>query len=425
MVSTAGPLSFAEELFWTAYLLEDHSPAYHIPLVLRLEGRLDLPSLEAALGVVVNRHDILRTRYPMGAEGEPFAVVDEPAKIVLTPVEVSGEPEGFLARAALEPFDLETGPLIRWHLCRTAAEEHYLQLTLHHIVTDGWSTANLYRELTEAYAALACGEEPKLPELTVQYRDHALWQRDQRERFERQLDYWEKALAGVPRGVTLPADRPRYHRSHVPAGHFALSLPKAALLGLARTSNVTLFMVLVAAYAVVLSRRSGETQVVLGTPVAGRRTVQSEQLIGCFINTLAVRTELSGDPTFSQLLHQVRDRMLDAYDNQDVPFKHVTDRLASGSHDPFFRVWLALLNTDEPTLELPGLLVEQLPANTDMTKFDVSFYVCEEDDDLVLEVVYATSLFHESTVRAIADDFAALLVAAVAEPGRRISGLVP
>lgn len=421
-----GPLSFVEERFWTAYHLEDRSTAYHVPVTLRLKGELVVPALAGALEAVVARHAVLRTRYPVDPEGEPVAVVDDPRPVPLHVEETAAdELRSALDHATAQPFDLETGPLIRARLLKVAADEHYLHLVLHHIVADAWSVAILLRELTTGYNASLQGIRPALPPITCQYRDFARWQRAQAERFARQVEHWQRELGGAPRELGLPTDRPRprQHRPQVPGRCFAVEFPKAAVLDLAQRTGATLFMVALAAYAVVLGRRAACDDVVVGTPVAGRRHEGDEPLVGCFINTLVMRVDLRGDPSFTELLTRVRDRALRAYDNQDVPFQHVAERVAErvGGRRSLFQVWLALQNVPDAPLVMSGLEVEEPADVVEATKFDITCHLVEGADRLALRVEYDTSLFEERTVRALADEFAAVLAAAAADPDRRLS----
>lgn len=418
-----GPLSFAEQRFWMAYALEDQSPAYHVPITLRLRGILDVPALTAALRTIVTRHSILRTRYPVGPEGEPVAVVDEPRPFNLDVVDAGGDPQTLLDRAGGEPFDLEAGPLIRALLLNLGDDEHYLHITLHHIVTDAWSIGILLHELTTLYTANTQGVQPVLPELTVRYRDHALWQSAQTARFARQAVYWQQALSGVPRELRLPTDRPRHRQAQAPGDCFTVAFNKKAVLELAQQTGTTPFMVLLAAYSTVLGRHAGSADVMVGTPVAGRQSSGVEPLIGCFINTLAMRTDLSGDPTFRELLARVREWTLRAYDNQDVPFQQVAERVGerTDGRKSLFQAWLALQNVPDSALEMAGLVVEEMADVIDATKFDVTFHLKEAGDHLEIRVEYDTLLFDERTVRGFADDFVAVLAAAAAEPDRRLS----
>ncbi|MET9686100.1 condensation domain-containing protein [Streptomyces coeruleorubidus] len=420
-----GPLSFPEERFWIAYTFEDQSSAYHVPVTLHLKGALSVPALRDALRTLTARHSILRTRYPIGPEGEPIAVVGDCESVDLPCQDVEGYPWELLDRAAARPFDLEVDAPIRPVLLRLSDDEHYLHITLHHIVTDAWSTNILLRELTSAYTAHARGEQPRLARLTVQYRDHARWQRAQAERFARQLAYWQETLDGVPRDLGLPTDRPRppEHRSLVPGRCFTAAIPADPALQLAQRTGTTLFMVVLAAYSAVLGRRAGRQDIVVGTPMAGRPDPAVDPLIGCFINTLAMRTDLSGDPTVAELLSRVRERTLHAYENQDVPFQQVIEHVGkrTGGRKALFQAWLALQNVPDAPLEMAGLQVEETADVIEATKFDVTFHLLPAGDRFELRVEYDSSLFDEVTVRGLAHEFSAWLAAAAADPDRRLS----
>jgi hypothetical protein len=420
-----GPLSFPEERFWIAYTFEDQSSAYHVPVTLHLKGALSVPALTEALRTLTARHSILRTRYPIGPEGEPVAVVGASESVDLPCLDVAGDPSELLDRATAAPFDLEVDAPIRALLLRLSDEEHYLHITLHHIVTDAWSTNILLQELTTAYTAHARGEQPALPALTVQYRDHAHWQRSQAARFNRQLAYWHETLAGLPRGLGLPTDRPRpaEHRPLVPGRCITTAIPADPALQLTQRTGTTLFMVLLAAYSAVLGRRAGHQDVVVGTPVAGRPDPAVDPVIGCFINTLAMRTDLSGDPTVAELLSRVRERTLHAYENQDVPFQQVVERVGerTDGRKALFQAWLALQNVPDAPLEMAGLEVEEAADVIEATKFDLTFHLLPAGDRLELRVEYDTSLFDEERVRGLVEEFSAFFTAAAADPDRRLS----
>lgn len=421
----SGPLSFPEERFWIAYSFEDQSSAYHVPVTLHLRGALSVPALTEALRTLTVRHSILRTRYPIGPEGEPIAVVGDPEPVELPCRDLEGDVWELLDRAAAAPFDLEVDAPIRTVLLKASDDEHYLHVTLHHIVTDAWSTNILLQELTTAYSEHVRGERPGLPELTVQYRDHARWQRTQAEPFARQLAYWQETLDGVPRDLGLPTDRPRptAHRPLVPGRCITTAIPADPALRLTRGTGTTLFMVLLAAYSAVLGRRAGRQDVVVGTPVAGRPDPAVDPLIGCFINTLAMRTDLSGDPTVAELLSRVRERTLHAYENQDVPFQQVIERVGerTDGRKALFQTWLALQNVPDAPLEMAGLEVEEAADVIEATKFDITFHLLPAGNRLELRVEYDTSLFDEETVRGLAEEFNAFLTAAAADPDRRLS----
>ncbi|MGK4580331.1 amino acid adenylation domain-containing protein [Kitasatospora sp. HPMI-4] len=421
--SGEGPLSFAEERFWLAYTLEDRSPAYHVPLTLHLRGDLDVPALAEALGTLIDRHAILRTRYPLDAEGDPVSLVDEPKRFHLDAVDLDGDLRAVLDRLSAEPFDLEDGPLFRPVLLKAADDEHYLSLVMHHIITDGWSIGTLLRELAAAYTALTRGERPSLPGNALQYRDHARAQRGRADRLAGQLEYWERALEGAPAELGLPTDRPRQETSE--GRFFTVAFPGRDARGLARRTGSTLFMVLLAAYSAVLGGYAGSEDVVVGTPVAGREDLATEPLLGCFINTLAMRTDLSGDPTFEQLLGRVRESTLRAYDHQEVPFQQVAERVVERveGRSSLFRVWLELQNYPDSPLDMAGLKAEELAEDLETAKFDLAFHLAETGEELELKVKYDALLFDERTMRGYADRFVALLSAAAGDPARRLSEL--
>jgi Condensation domain len=419
-------LSASEERFWMTYMLEDRSSAYHLPATLRLTGPLDVSALEKALRTVIARHDILRTRYPVSSDGELTAVVDELRECTLGIVVADNDPQDFLSAASAEPFDLESGPLIRPLLLRTNKDEHYFHATLLHIIADGWSIGNFLSELTAVYNACKRGVIPALPELTMQYRDYALQQRARVKDFRPQVEYWQCALSGVPGELGLPTDRPRRLHSKVPGRDLILTFPKGPASELARNTRTTLYMVLLAAYSTVLGHRAGSEDVVVGTPVAGRHSPDTEPLIGCFINTLVMRTDLSGDPTFRELLARVRGWMLRAYDNQDVPFQEVSAHVGvrPDVRNTLIQAWMTLQNFPDWSVEMADLGVEVIPLTTDETKFDITFNLAVSNEDMELEVKYDSSIFDEKTVHSFAREFIDVLEIATDEPNRRLSEII-
>jgi Condensation domain len=419
-------LSPAEERFWITYMLEGQSSAYHIPATLHLTGPLDVPALEEALRTVIARHDILRTRYPVAPDGELTAVVDEPGPCTL-PVVTAEHAVDFLCCATAERFDLETGPLMRPVLLKRGDNEHYFHVTFLHIITDGWSIVNFLTELTAAYNAYAGGTQPSLPELTIQYRDYALGQRENDEQHDRQAAYWQRALCGAPTALGLRTDRPRQPHASVPGKNVLLTLPSGPALELARLTKTTLFMTLLGAYSIVLGQHANSEDVIVGTPVAGRRNSATEPLLGCFINTLAMRTDLSGDPTFRELMTRIRKYTLGAYDNQDVPFQRVADAIEgerNGVRSSLIQALLVLQNFPGEPPEMAGLTVEEVPITTDETKVDITFYIIPADDYLELEIEYDSSLFDEATAREFATEFTGILGAAAEDPNRRLSEVI-
>jgi amino acid adenylation domain-containing protein len=433
------PLSYAQQRLWFLDRLEPGSPAWNIPTPLRLEGALDVPALEAALGTIIRRHEALRTRFAL-VEGQAVQVIDPPAPFVLPVLDLEplagdeqrDEVKRLVAEESSRPFDLARGPLMRAQLLRLGAREHVLLLTLHHIVADGWSLGVLTRELTALYAAYAAGEEPTLPDLPVQYADYAAWQRQwlQGAVLETQLSYWKTQLAEVPAVLDLPTDRPRpkvlSHRGAF--GQFRLSRPLSdALRALSRQEGATLFMTLLAAFQTLLHRYSRQTDICVGTPIAGRRRVEVEGLIGFFLNTLVLRADLSDQPTFRQLLRRVRETTLGAYAHQDIPFEMLIEALQperSTSHTPFFQAVFALQNTPKGELQLPGLTLSPLAFKREMVKADLSLSLTETDDGLTAELGYNTDLFDRATALRIAAHFETLLTALAADPDRPV-GQIP
>ncbi|HEX7240318.1 MAG TPA: condensation domain-containing protein, partial [Longimicrobiaceae bacterium] len=343
------PLSFAQRRLWLVDRLQPGSPAYNMPFALRLRGALEPALLERALAVVVRRHEALRTVFA-AVDGEPAQTALEAVPAAVPVADLRGLPDAgaeALRRAeeeALRPFDLAAGPLLRSMLLRLADDEWALLFTLHHAVGDGWSMELLVREVSEAYGALMEGREPRLPHLPVQYADYAVWQRSwlTGEVLERQLGWWRERLAGAPPLLELPTDRPRPTVQGPRGGSVPLVLAPdvaAALRALARREGATPFMALLAAWQLLLGRYAGQDDVVVGTPVAGRTRVETEPLIGFFVNTLALRGDLSGGPGFREVLGRAREATLGAFGHQDVPFERLVEELAperSLAHSPLF-----------------------------------------------------------------------------------------
>ncbi|OLF06967.1 hypothetical protein BLA60_29345 [Actinophytocola xinjiangensis] len=411
------PLSPTQAGLWFLHQLDGPSATYNIPVVWRLRGALDVAALRASVADVVARHEILRTTFPV-VDGDPCQRVgtDVPDVRVLD----DADPVA-LAR---EPFDLATEPPLRTTLVR-AGEDHLLVLLLHHIAGDGWSLRPLLADLAAAYAARLAGDSPEWTPLPVQYADHALWQhRVLDEVSDDQYEHWRTTLAGAPAELALPADRPR---PAVPS-HRGATVPVVVtpqlhreLTEFAAAERVTLFMVLHAAFAALLTRHGAGTDVPVGTPVAGRADAALDELVGYFVNTLVLRTDTSGDPTFGELLGRVRATDLAAYDHQDLPFDRLVERLnpvRSTAHHPLFQVMVALRQDVEDTLpDLPGLSVSTVDAPTGVAKFDLSLLLDERRDGGVTGVLeYATDLFDAATAQALAQRFVRLLTGAVRSP---------
>jgi amino acid adenylation domain-containing protein len=429
------PLSLQQQRMWFLHQMDPASPAYTLPAAYRLRGALDVEALRRAVDQVARRHEALRTVFPE-RDGEPVQVVRPPAPVPMPVDDLSGA-EGGEARMkalALEearlPFDLAGGPLFRARLIRLAADEHLLLLVMHHIVSDGWSFGVLLREVSALYAAFAEGREPALPALPVQYADFAAWQRQQPgSALRAPLAYWMERLEGAPAVLELPTDRPRPAVRGPRGAREAAVLPTELLervTALARAEGATAYMVMLAAYALLLSRWSGQDDVVVGSPVAGRSWSQVEPLIGFFVNTVAVRAELGGAPTFRQLLARVREATLGAMAHQELPFEKLVDEMKverSLGHSPVFQAMFALQNFELGAIDLGGVRGEPVALDAGVSKIDLSLYAVPKPEGLVCTAVYASDLFDAATVRRMLGHFRALLEAAAADPSRPVAEL--
>ncbi|HEX2091053.1 MAG TPA: condensation domain-containing protein, partial [Longimicrobiaceae bacterium] len=429
------PLSFAQERLWFLEQLEPGTALYNIPLATRLSGALDVPALERAFGEIVRRHEALRTTF-RAVEGAAVQVVHPPREVKLTVEDLTGAPPeerdavvGHIAREeGLRPFDLVRGPLFRVRLLRLDREEHALLVTMHHIVSDGWSVGVLDRELAVLYGAFARGEPSPLPNPEIQYADFALWQRERLrgEVLDRLIAYWRDRLAGAPTVLELPVDHPRPAVPRRRGAAEAVALDpelSGRLRSLARREGATLYMVLLAAWSALLSRYSGEEDVVVGAPVAGRTRGEVEPLIGFFVNTLALRTDLSGDPCFRELLARVRQATLTAYEHQELPFERLVGELAperSLAHTPLFQVLLSL-QEEQPAPTFPGLRAWPLEVEHGMAKFDLSLRAADRAEGLRFSLQYATELFEGATVRRMLGHLRTFLEAVATHPERRLS----
>ncbi|GAA1352273.1 non-ribosomal peptide synthetase [Saccharothrix algeriensis] len=431
----AYPLSFGQQRLWFLDRLSPGGAAYTIPLALRLRGPLDVAALRGALDGVVARHAALRTTFP-DSGGEPVQLVAPTGAVGLTRHELPDGDRDAAARAFADRrgavgFDLQRGPLFTADLGRFADDDHVLVLCLHHIVADAWSLSVLLAELGENYAAALAGRVPDRPEPRLQYPDFAVWQRDRMgdEVAAAHLDHWARHLAGAPELLTLPTDRPRpavathrgaLHHREVPAADVA------ALERLARAHGATLFMVLMAGFTARLGRLAGQDDVVVGTPVAGRSHPDLEGLIGFFVNTLALRTSVAGDPTFAELLDRVRATTVEGLAHADLPFERLVEHLSpqrSLGHAPLFQAQLILQNTPPLDVGLPGVRATAITPDPGVSKVDITLAAEHRGGALALGVEYSTDLFDEATVAEFTDRLVALLAAAARDPGRRVSEL--
>ncbi len=432
------PTSFAQQRLWFVHQLEPDSPSYNVTTALWLSGTLDVSALERSLETVVARHEVLRTTFRL-AEGEPVQVVAPELRLELPIADRSAVPAAerkaevrrLIQEEVRRPFDLERGPLLRARLIRLAPDEHALILIVHHIVFDGWSVGVLSRELSECYRAFERGETPRLPELPVQYADYAVWQREwlSGESFERQLAYWRTQLAGAPAVLELPTDfpRPRVQSYRGATERRVLSRPLLEKLKrLSQQEGATLFMTLLAGFQLLLSRYSGQEDIVVGSPIANRTRSELEHLIGFFVNSLALRTDLSGDPSFRELLRRVREVALGAYGNQDIPFERLVGEIHPervGDRNPLFQVMFALQNTPRAALTLEGIKLRSLPRRTETSKFDLTLHMHQDPQGLTASLEFNTDLFEVGTITRMLGHLERLFEEVVADPDRRLSAL--
>jgi amino acid adenylation domain-containing protein/non-ribosomal peptide synthase protein (TIGR01720 family) len=432
------PLSFAQQRLWLIDQLEPDSPLYNLSMALRASGPLDTMALACSLGEIVRRHEALRTVFTT-VDGEPVQVVRPPGPFLLPVVDLSALPKtprealalALTAEEARRPFDLSQGPLFRASLLRMGPEDHMALVTMHHIVGDGWSLGILVREVTALYTAHGEGRLSPLPELPVQYADFAVWQRSclQGEVLEGEIAYWRGQLAGLPAVLELPADRPRpavqSFRGAVRPVRFSAELTRR-VQALGRREGATPFMVLLAGFMILLSRYSGHSDLVVGSPVAGRNRMEIEDLIGFFVNTLVLRGNLSGEPSFAELLGRVRETALAAQVHQDLPFDRLVEELAperSLAHTPLFQAMFALQNAPVASLEIEDLRLRPVDVEATTAKFDLTLTLEEHDGGLSGTVEYATDLFDGTTIDRLIAGFERLLAAALIAPERSIQEL--
>ncbi|HWS56339.1 MAG TPA: amino acid adenylation domain-containing protein, partial [Pyrinomonadaceae bacterium] len=431
-------LSFAQLRLWFVSRFEPDTSVYNIPVALRFDGRLDAAALAESLRAIVRRHEVLRTSF-RDAGREPAQVVEPEVDFDLPITDLSRLPESereaealrLARREAARPFDLTRAPLVRARLVRLREVEHVLLLTMHHIVSDGWSLGVVVKELAALYGAFSAGEPSPLAPLPIQYADFAHWQRRLLggEALEKRLAYWRRRLAGAPPVLELPTDRPRpaaqTHRGRTLT--FDIPGPVAALLkALSRRENATLHMTLLACFKALLYRYTGQPEVVVGSPVAGRQRAEVEPLIGFFVNMLPLNTRLDGDLTFNELLARVRSLTLEAYAHQDVPFEKLVEELRperSLSHAPFFQVAFALQNAPRAEPRLPGVTLSQFEVERATAKYDLTLMMAEGEGGLSASFEYSTDLFDATTIRRMSDNFGVLLAGVAADPGRRLSEL--
>jgi len=432
------PLSYAQQRLWFIDQLEPGNPLYNIPAMYRLRGKLHIPALEKTINQIVRRHESLRTTF-CSIDGNPAALITPELQLPL-PItlrrglsvqEREVEIEQFARQQAIQPFDLSTGPLLRFSLLELAEDEHVLVVILHHIVGDGWSGSLLAAEMAALYEACVDNRPCPLPELKIQYPDFAVWQRHwmQGERLDRQLAYWRQSLADAPPVLELPTDHSRPAGQNHRGAIETRVIPPGLLdrvRDLSQAEGATLFMTLLAAFQLLLSRYSGQEDIVVGTTIAGRNYSEIEPLIGLFVNTLPLRTDLSKDPSFRELLARVKQASLDAYDHQEIPFEKLVEELQperSLSYNPIFQVLFGLQNLPRTAFEVSGLKVERERLHPGTSMFDMSWFAFETVEGLLLRVEYDTDLFEAAAIARALSHYEQLLAGIVAHPEHRISEL--
>src|SRR5579859_2038844 len=429
------PLSYEQERLWFLSQLRPEGTEYNIPGAVRLVGVLDLATVERSLAAIAARHEVLRTTFEM-QDGQPFQVIHPAQEFSLPLIDLrdTAEPDRaareWLIQEALRPFVLATGPLWRASVLRVGKEDHVLSLSMHHIISDGWSIGVFVGEFVTLYETAVRGQEAVLPALPVQYADYALWQRDwlQGRVLTRHVDYWRSQLAELPT-LQLPTDHARPAVQSTCGAGLNWELSQELLADLKMLSNEqgsTLFMTLLAAFQVLLSRYSGQTDIAVGSPIANRTRNELEGLIGFFVNTLVLRSHWSGDVRFVDLLAQVREVCLGAYAHQDLPFEKLVAELQpvrDMSRSPLFQVMFVLQNTPQSDLHLPDLRVVGFQIDTTTAQFDLTLFMTETPQGLSASLEYNTDLFDAETIVRMAEHFQTLLAGIVADPQRRLSEL--
>lgn len=429
------PSSFGQDRLWFIHQWEPESPAYNLPQAVQLRGLLNIDALERSLNTIVQRHETLRTRFPV-TEGQPSLAVD-PALALRIPVEdlralppADLEPalQRRLVEEARRPFDLAGGPLLRTHLFLTGPDTSVMLLTMHHIVSDGWSNGVLVRELGALYRAFAAGQPAQLPALPIQYADYAAWQRDwlQGTQLERQIRYWRNQLSGAPTKLELPTDYPRPARQTYTGARHAVQIGREqteALKRLSQREGASLFMTLLSLFEALLLHYSGQRDLLVGSPVANRNRAEVEGLIGFFVNTLVLRADLRGRPTFRELIQRARKTTLEAQDHQDLPFERLIEALGveiDTSRNPLFQVMFALQNAPLPRLSSPELTIAPLEIDVGVALFDLSLDLYETPDGLRGWFEYNTDLFDAATVARMAGHYLRLADLLLDQPDQAV-----
>ncbi len=430
-------LSFAQQRLWFLAQLEGQSATYNMPTVLHLKGELDHEALERSMETLIKRHDSLRLCFPEVDGQATVIIIDVYNPVIFTDLsglsddEQQSQKEALIESHAQVPFDITTGPLFRLRLIKLSDEEHILLFNMHHIISDGWSIGVLIREWSALYSAYYCDQESELQELSIQYTDYAVWQRNwlRGEVLDRQCVYWREKLTGSPELLELPTDYPRPAVMSYRGAHLQSTIPAELterLKRLSRDHGVTTYMTLLTAFNVLLYRYSGQEDILVGSPIANRTHRQTEELIGFFINTLVLRTRVQPEHSMTELLKQVRQTALEAYAHQDIPFEYLVEQLnptRSLSHSPLFQVMFVLQNAPMGPLGLEGIEVSFLEQENTTTKFDLTLSIAEQGDELVCDWEYCTDLFRQETIARMREHFQILLEGMVTNPLQSVSQL--
>jgi amino acid adenylation domain-containing protein len=432
------PLSFSQQRVWFLDQMDPENAAYNIPAAVRLEGALHLPALERSFNEIIRRHEVLRTTFP-SFDGRPLQLIEPAYELPLRVIDISDSPletrEAEATRLAIQeiskPFDLTQLPLIRVLLLRLAEDDHVAVVTMHHIVSDGWSVAILIKELASLYNSFSRGEESSLPELPIQYADFAHWQRDRisDEELDRQLDFWKKQVAGAAPRLELPADFARPVSQTFNGAEFPFELStelSAAVKSLSRRKQTTEITLLMAAFIALLHRYTEQRNIVIGLPVAGRNRVELEQLIGFFVNTLIIRSDLSPEVTFSELIDRVHETALNAYAHQDLPFEKLVEHLQPARHlgaTPLFQVMFVPQNSSNEAVNLNGLRLSPHKLDNRTAKFDLILCMGETGRGWSGALEYNTDLFRPHTMKRMADHFQTLLRRGIENPDQSVMSI--
>jgi amino acid adenylation domain-containing protein len=431
------PVSFAQQRLWFVDQMQPGNPFYNIPVAVRLQGELNIPALEYSFNQLIQRHEALRTTFTT-IEGKPVQAIAPSMQLTLPVVDLrSFDPatqqqtvHHLATQEAQRPFDLTQAPLLRVSLLQLSKTQYVMLFTLHHIISDIWSTGILVEEIATLYTAYCEGKSISLPELPIQYADFAVWQRQwlQGEALATQLSYWKQQLANLTM-LQLPSDRSRPAVESFRGAKQSFVIPKAlteALKALSQQEGVTLFMTLLAAFQVLLQRYTSQDDISVGSAIANRNRREIEGIIGFFVNTLVLRTDLSGNPSFKQLLNRVKEVTIDAYSHQDLPFEKLVEELhpeRNLSYNPLFQVAFQLQNTPMPAMELPNLTLSVLEVDNYTTKVDLHLSLMETEEGLNGAFEYSTDLFNAATIARMLAHFQNLLAGIITNPDQQISSL--